>query len=405
MKGKQYYIVLIFCLLATQACKQNKSQKSIPPLDETYNVKDLNPFGTYVAHHHSEQFFTYNTVRIKNLPFQKLWNSISDTGAVYLNIAKNIYLSEEDISGMLNYVNNGNTAFLCSQNIDTTLLDSLGVQLEATSNNYIEMFSDYVESSTYLDSGLFVKPTSFKYFYKPIANQFFINSNTQYKVLGYNNQGTPNFIVVFHGSGRFFLHCEPRLMSNYFLLQKDNYRYLENIFSYFDDIPEHVYWDDYYNKRNYPAPKKDRKTGLGMLMNDKAMSKAIWLLLFLVGLFILFESKRRQRVVPIIEPNKNTTVAFTETIGRLYLQEHNNKNIADKMIQYFYEQLRNQYFLNALHVNESFLQILSRKSNVAIADVKTLFNSIHTIQQSETISNDQLMHLNQYIERFNKNKI
>jgi hypothetical protein len=142
-----------------------------------------------------------------------------------------------------------------------------------------------------------------------------------------------------------------------------------------------------------------------MLTNDKAMSKAIGLLAFLVALFILFESKRRQRVVPIIEPNKNTTVAFTETIGRLYLQEHNNKNIADKMIQYFYEQLRNQYFLNALHVNESFLQILSRKSNVKIADVKTLFNCIHTIQQSATISNEQLMHLNQHIERFNKNKI
>jgi predicted nucleic acid-binding protein len=121
------------------------------------------------------------------------------------------------------------------------------------------------------------------------------------------------------------------------------------------------------------------------------MAWAFWLLLSLLGLYIFFGGKRRQRVVEAVEPNNNTTVAFTETIGRLYLQKKDNRNIADKQITYLLEHIRNQYYLNTSQVNDEFIAALSRKTNASKEGMDKLFQMIHTVQQSEEISDDQLL--------------
>jgi len=112
-----------------------------------------------------------------------------------------------------------------------------------------------------------------------------------------------------------------------------------------------------------------------------------------------------QRVVEAAEPNNNTTVAFTETIGRLYLQKKDNRNIADKQITYLLEHIRNQYYLNTSQVNDEFIAALSRKTNASKEGMDKLFQMIHTIQQSEEISDDQLLELNSQVENFFKSKL
>ena len=219
-----------------------------------------------------------------------------------------------------------------------------------------------------------------------------------------NENGKPNFIVKFYGRGRFFIHCDPRAFSNYFLLQRNNYNYLQQALSFVPAEPEHVIWDDFYNKR-YRAPSdKDNKTGLAVLLKFPAMAWALGLLIALLVLYLLFGSKRRQRVMEELPPNVNTSVAFAETVSRLYLQKKDNKGIADKIITYFLEHIRNQYFLNTSHVNDSFLHTLSRKSNVSFKDTEKLFAHIQHIQESYSISDQELLSLNQQIESFYKTK-
>ena len=93
-------------------------------------------------------------------------------------------------------------------------------------------------------------------------------------------------------------------------------------------------------------------------MKHPPLAFAFWLSLILLLLYILFGGKRVQRIIEQLKPNENTTVTFTETIGRLYLQKKDNKNIADKMITYFNEYIRNTYFLNTNLVNDDFIAVL-----------------------------------------------
>jgi hypothetical protein len=256
-----------------------------------------------------------------------------------------------------------------------------------------------------LDGGIFKDSTGFQYYYVPFYNHFSKVDTAYSKVLGFNKAG-PNFMIVFYGKGRFYLHTDPRALSNYFLLQNNNYQYLQHLFSMTPGLSQSmcigtiIITKGIIRNRN-PATNRD----CPFCCNILPWPRAFWLFLVLMGAYVLFGGKRRQRIVPTIAPNTNTTVAFTETIGRLYLQKKDNRNIADKLITYLLEHIRNQYFLNTSHINEDFIATLSRKSNNTKEGIANLFGLISNVQDTKDVSDEQLLLLNQQIENFYKNKI
>jgi hypothetical protein len=395
-----YCVYVVLATVVFSSCGFGKNE--LPPLDETYSQKDKNAFGSFVLHEQLQHLFYHNNLRPVKTNFENTWRDISDTGAVYINISKNLFLSDNDLAGMLAYVANGNSLFISSNNIDEHLLDTLGCQV--VTNHYRQTFSEMKKTSVNLFGHSLNDSAAFQYFYIPFYNHFTKRDTLYSRELGSNFWGT-NYIVVFYGKGRFYLHTDPRAFSNYFLLQKDNYKYFQQVFSFTPAIPEHVYWDDYYNRKNYPKDQSGNKTGLAVLLQYPAMSWAFWLLMLLFGLYILFGGKRRQRIIDPILPNANTTVAFTETISRLYLQQKDNRNIAEKLSTYLLEHIRNQYYLNTSHINDEFISTLSRKSNNTKEGTEKLFKLINVIHQSMEVSEQQLLLLNQQIENFYKNKL
>ena len=383
-------------------CTSCNEEHKIPPLKETFSKADKNPFGGYVLYNQVELLFNRNKINTKKNNFETVWQHISDTASLYIVISKNLFLSEDGRKAMLDYVDSGNSLLISSEQIDPDLLDSLNCKV---SQNLIinESLSAIRNTSIKLDTAFFKTENEFPYFYFPFKNHFLKVDTSITNILGNNEENKPNFIEVFYGKGKFYLQCEPRALSNYFLLQNKNYLYLQNMFAFTNEIPEHVYWDDFYNKKNY-KPKDNNKGGIQLLLQYPAMAWAFWLLILLLVLYILFGGKRRQRVVKTITPNANTTVAFTETIGQLYLQKNDNHNIADKMILYFYEFIRNQYYLNTNQVNDDFITTLSKKSSVSKEETEALFQSIKLINNSFEISDEQLLILNQQIENFYKFK-
>lgn len=391
-----------FLLLAIVFASCNIQKPVVPPLKETFAKKDKNPFGSYVFYNQLKQVFYQNELNSKKENFETVWRQISDTASVYILISKNVFLSEAGQKAMLDYVNDGNCLFISSENIDSSLLDSLGCKVNEPTYAGLENMK---YTSVNLDTAFYDDASAYTYFYVPFANHFVQYDTSITNVLGTNEVGEANYLEVFYGKGRFYLHCEPRALGNYFLLQKNNYQYLQNLFAFTALRPEHVYWDDYYNKKNYPPSEQGSKSGIQLLLQYPATARAFWLVLLLLAVYILFGGKRRQRIVESIPSNTNTTVAFTETVGHLYLQKKDNRNIADKMIMYFMEHIRKQYYLNTSQVNDDFITTLSRKSNVPKEISEDLFRSINLVHNSFEITDQQLLLLNQQIDIFYKNNI
>ncbi len=94
---------------------------------------DKRPFGTYIAYGQVENMFSRNTIRNKKQAFTKTWNEISDTASLYVCLAPALYVNDEEVKAMMNYVYAGNTLFIAANYIDDALLKALGSQCK---NNF-----------------------------------------------------------------------------------------------------------------------------------------------------------------------------------------------------------------------------------------------------------------------------
>lgn len=311
----------------------------------------------------------------------------------------------------MDYVKAGNDLFISADYVDSRLLENLNCNTERMGEIADETKGVMHETGVSMYFGDNFKAVTYGYYYYPFLNALSGYDTSFARVLGVNEINTPNYIILFAGRGRIYLHVAPRIFSNYFLLTGDNYKYFENVISYLRSDPKNIYWDEYYKnttsgrrKNNGSRDQGDNFSSLNVINQHPPLLWAFWLAIAGLLLFVLFNLKRTQRVIKIIKPNANTTVTFTETVGRLYLQEKDNRHIAEKMITYFYEYIRNKYFIGTAVINNEFINSLAGKSGVSREKTSQLFSLIERIQSEEDVEDADLLQLNSDIENFIKIK-
>lgn len=400
MKKRILYILLITTLAGIQACRK---KTLLPDLRESYAYKETKPFGSNIAYRTLQNSFPDNYVQVKRLPFEDLAIAGADTNSIYCSITKQFKPTPEAADAIIDFVYKGNVFFLSAADIDTLFLHKLYCDQKPQNTFGWVVQPGFRNTSVKLVEALTEESKdSFSYFYVPSHTSFSELNDTYSRIAGYNDQGDPNFIIFYWGKGKFFLHTDPRAFSNYFLLTDSNYCYFKNMLELTIEQPEHVYWDDYY--RTHTKNSKRPFSFFGEILRNPPLATAFWIVLAMLLLYILFGLKRKQRIIKTIPPNTNNSIAFTETIARLYLQQHDNKNIAGKMITYFNEYIRNRYFLHGNPGSDEFIEALSRKSGISLERTTSLYKEIHQLGKSEMVDDFQLLSLNEQIQYFYKNK-
>jgi len=220
---------------------------------------------------------------------------------------------------------------------------------------------------------------------------------SQADTLGYCRDSFPDVIRYATGEGHITFHAAPLVMSNYFLLQDKNIQYLSSLWHTLPGDITRIYWSDYY-------ARSTELSDMEVLWRYASTKAAVLLAILLLLVYILFEGKRKQRIIPVIAPLKNDSVSFVETVGRLYYNKGNHANLAEKMTQQFLEWVRTYYLLNTNLLNEQFIQQLTIKSGEPEAMVRSLTDMIHEIRlKSVAIDDAYLYQLYNIIQKFYKN--
>ena len=400
-----------FCCLAIlvfSGC--NVNEKRLPSLRETYGANDKNPFGAFVAAERLADIFPDHEIEISNVPADEDWfyyhkRYEDDNYSLYFMITKNLVLSDAEATNIIAYVKDGNDLFISADYIDPSLLENIFTSVsrigEITAESKGVMTETHV--GMYFSDQLAGKP--YPYYYFPFLNYISNYEEDFTRVLGVNEKDQPNYALYFVGAGRIYLHLAPRAFSNYFLLSGDNYEYFENVIAYLRPEPGQIYWDAYYKnfseKQGTDAPN-DSFSSMQVINSNPPLLWAFWLAVAGMLLFVLFNFKRKQKVIPEIKPKANATVAFTETIGRLYFQHKDNRRIADKMITFLNENIRNRYFINTNTIDEGFVNSLAGKTGLGHEEINNLFSLIKEVQTQETLADELLLELNIKIDHFNK---
>ncbi|MEP6746095.1 MAG: DUF4350 domain-containing protein [Bacteroidota bacterium] len=389
---------LLAVLLACAACNTNNGKRKMPKMNPPYRYRDKEPMGTNIAYRLLPYQFNAD-ILLASKKTEKNVNWFSYVkGTAYIVIGKNIVLDNDEVAQLLNYVELGNEFFISASNIDYRLLDTLGVRHSSESYLTEDDTDRKINTSLQVADTVTYGNKRYGFFYYPFRDIFTGYDSSTTTVLGINQSKHANYIVVRHGKGKFYFHTEPAAFSNYFLLTADNTEYYKQVFSYLNKNANTVLWGDLY-KFGKPA---DDFSALSIFWKNPPLKYAMLAACALMLLYIAFGSKRKRRLVPAMPANNNASLSFVHTIGNLYLQKKDNRNIAIKMMTYFFEHVRNSYHLNTNNINTEFVQALSRKSGIDEKKVQSLMEKADDINMAETVSDQELFDINNLVYEFYK---
>jgi hypothetical protein len=390
MRSYRIFVMVFFSLLVLYIIAELNRPK---PIDwsVTLSKEDKNPYGAFILFDRLKDVFPASNIVSEREPVYNLFHEKEITNSALILIAPVFGGAEPDVKELLKFAEKGNYVFLSSFKASTLLMDTLGLRRQ-------EFSAFLTNDSTSLN---FVNPylkAARNYQYKKLTvDAWFsdLNKRDSTTILGITHIGKPDFLKIKVGNGAFFVHAAPLCFSNYYMEFNNDHEYVAKALSYIPKDVNTVYWDEYYKLGRTGAT-----TPLRFFLNNEWLRWALRITIVGFILFALVEMKRRQRIIPVIAPLRNTTLDFVQTVAGVYLGQKDNKNIAENKFQYWLHYIRQRYYLQTNDLSEDFVQLLAKKSGVdeeAIQQILQLFNQIVA---SERISDKTLLQLNYRIEQF-----
>lgn len=386
--GKRYYIILgVLLLLFILINAGTPNSVSWKP---TYKKHDKNPYGAEVTYQFLEDIFGEGNISYsRRSPYDLLHDNKDTFNLIY--VAGYVGTYDADLDAMKEFVERGNNIFIAATSVYGPLADSLGIANWAYHETPVT-FKDSIALS--FTNPLFPKK-EYTFLQDQIMNYIDPDSTKNITVLSESSDYYAHFVKVPLGDGFVYYHCNPMLFTNYNMLFNQNqHDYISNCLSY---LPKgKTVWSEFFSA----GGSQENETDLRFILSNPQLRWAWYIIISFVLVFLIFQSKRRQRPIPVVSPPKNSTLEFVETTGRLYFQQKDHWNLANKKILFFLEKVRNKFYISTSVLDDEFIDSLSSKSGVPQEEIKILVKQFEAIKKSTYITEKQLLDLNKNIELF-----
>lgn len=385
MKDFKIYITIASLLMIGYLVAQYNKPSPVNWQSTLYR-NDKIPFGTYILYNQLKQLYPGAQVVNTNKSVYNVFHNDNLQQGNYIIIAKKISLNKFDFDEMLKYIKAGNSVFMSAFEWQGHLADSLKIETRA----------EYAKRNVSLNftNSRLKAPNSYV-FNRDVANQYFASLDTaRATVIGKNYADHCTFLSYKFGKGTLYLCATPAVFTNYSLLTKQGGDYAEKALSYMPGA-KYIYWDQYQN-----GDIPEDISPLRVFFSNPSLQWAYYLSLFSMVVFIIYEVKRRQRIIPVIEPLQNSTLEFVTVVGQVYYEKRNNANIAHKKVLFLLEHIRNHYRLKTNKLDHEFIDTLSKKTGIDSQFATNLVNAINYISVQQQVTDWELINLNKLIEKF-----
>lgn len=389
-----------------------------------YDEKSDQPYGTQIVHRLLKNYAEgQKLIDIQENVAKELPSDTSVSQQNYIFIGEAMYLDSLSTKKLLDFVFAGNTALISSKTIPFDLMTFVYFDEceEAPWTDY-EYINDTLvncslrtptlpDSTTQFFFAKQNKPHSYRWHY--IEEYYFCDALRQHP-LGYLNQNLINFAAFPHGKGRFLLHTNPIVFTNFSLLRAETRPYVEGVFSHL--APGDIYWDalsrvpeDVARRRNGSNRNLSDDHLLSYILKQPALAWAWYLLAAMAIIWLVFRARRRQRVIPILPKNENSSYEFISTIAHLHFREKNYAGLSAQGFRHFLAQLRERYNLvvhidpntNLPRTDDDFFKKLSALSEMPEAECRRIFG-LHANTLRFAPTEDLAMELHLAMEAFLK---
>ncbi len=384
MKSNLRYIIVLVSLLVMAVMIELFSPE---PLDwtETFSGKSKKPYGSFLLREILPDIFPGMEVVESFDPANKVLVN-AKAGMNYIIISPSFSPDEDESAALLHFIKKGNTMFIASRFFRGDFADELKLKTG------VRPFTSSSSTVNFVNKRL---RTMKDYSFSRMSSCYYFASFRRQRatLLGTDNEGRANLVKVRYGKGNVILSTIPLAFTNYYIADEKNYTYACRAMSYLPVKPS--VWDEYYKPHSaVPA------TPLRYILSAPALKMAYYILITLIFVFVIFRAKRKQRIIPVIEPLPNTSRDFIETVGKLFFQEKDHLDIFKKKQLYFFEHVRTFYHIDEISFSDDFYEILSGKSGVDRESVKKLFSLIGDYSSRKHLYDNDLVKVSSLIEEF-----
>lgn len=395
--------VAFFTLFLSARKKKNKV------LDERFTLRksDKIPYGSWVAYNVLPDVFPGASIST-NRREPGYWDSLSnyEEKQVLIVLTARFDADKNELERMMTFVENGNHVLICTQYVSSEADRFFGCFTSSLDMTLTEIRELQTGMKIGLSGPLFDSTRLYGYPGRGFESYFSNFDTLTTEVLGRDVTGKANFIRLKAGKGFVYLHLEPFAFTNFFLLHRKNIEYFENLMSLLPRDAGRVVWDEYYLTQRYQLPEREKKNWFTVLMKmeneegQHSFRAAFLLLIALLLLYVFMEMRRKQRHIPFYASPKNDSLDFVKTIGRLYYDKGDHRNLGRKMSSYFLEHVRNKYKMPTGTLDDEFVKTLAYKTNIREAEISSIVSTIREMEQAPGISAQALMNFHKKLQSF-----
>ena len=387
-KAIRNYLILLSVVVIVMALTVFSSADRKVDWEQTYDANSKQPYGLYIFGEQLKHFFSKKIDKISYTPYEYLRRNQQKENYNYIFTTEGI--DEVSLKKILSDVRAGSQVLFLNENYG--LMDTLKIDIDYELT--VEDINLQLNSTSY-DKQIYINPE--RVYLR--VNYFTQLDKERDKALGYvffsdgrKIRKKINFVEVPYGKGKLFLYLGPPMaFTNYFLKESQDARsYVATVLSYLPEDRPTVWF----------VPPTQGEDTLSFIMSQPQLRTAWHFRLLGFVLYLLFKGKRQQRIIPVIEKPKNTTIEFAQSISSLYYQERDATDMVRKKITYFLDQVRQRYYLDTQQINEDFATKLYNKSGKDKDLVQQIVSIIIHFEQTQQAQEETLTQLDKWIDEF-----
>lgn len=404
MKPNRWFVVSIVVFLVLLFILEMQLPKNFS-WTPTFRHTDKQPFGSCLFDSLLSSTMPKGYTVTDSSLYQLAKDSLQPRGI--LVVADEMNLIPAEVNAIFSMANNGSHVMLVAHGVGDFMCNRLGIRIWGYGNSFdLQNFVKYNkerESFEWVSEENGYKPRRFMVFKPLITRKFNFETDSLDNVIRpcLDQQATLRHDAVsatFRQGKGYITFCSlPLLFTNYGIVDQDNATFSLRLLTLMKDLP--VVRTEAYCPQ---TSDEVQQSPLRYAISQPPLRWALYTLMVGALLFLIFEGRRRQRVIPIEKAPENHSLEFIHLVGSLYYHSRERRSLVVRKWTYFAEELRRNIHLDVTDASEDdvTLPTLARLTTIDEQEIRTLILQLRLLANAEEteISKKQMK---QYIDQMN----